>query len=960
MVKCKKYTKYLMLLFFSFTVLSALKASNGKYPIDYFSPVDYQAGNQNIDFAQNRDMEIFVANNLGVLSFDGSHWATHDQETGKKKRSILFDATDNRLYMGSQGDFGYYSENWHYTSLLDLVPYDERDFDDVWTIYNIDNVIYFCTFRAIYKYAKGKVQVIKPQQGHLQHSFNVGNRLFTQTDSGLLFEVLTTNTLAPISINYPDQTIRGIALHNAGFLVFYESGLINLHSALSITSAYPDLEQHLRGSYVNQVKRLNDGRLAIATQTKGLFLFSPENEDVEQIWTETGLASNACLASFEDFQGNLWIGMQNGLSLVRINSPMRIINSEIALQGSGYDLIDRPEGRYFTTSNGIYYQASNQNKVQLIKGTDGPAYQLQVIGDHLYAGHHKGLYDLKNGQATQIASTNGCWSVKVLHANPKYAIAGTYSGLYLFAIGDNQELIPQGPVKGFNQSSKYFEEDQHGRIWVGQYYRGLYRLDFKGNSLQQVYTRRITEEYPELPLDNKIILSKVDQEIYIGTEQGVYKLNQQDENIYPVEVINDQIGLIPIYVLQQDLRQNIFIVSDNKVGFFKPVGSEHYEYVPSSLYQLKYQFNNDLLNLAVHEANRDYISANEGFIAYDSQRETTGELNHNLFLKAVYSGTYDSLLYVHQPFEPRPEYYKEINISHDDKVIQFTVESDAFDQAMREEFRYILKGFDQSYGPWSDSNIKEYTNLPEGNYEFQVQSRNYLGQIKTSPAVFIHVQPPWHRSIFARILYVALFLLGVIVLWYMMNKQYEERTEKLNQQKLKELQEEQRKRQEIELAKEREVERLQNEKHQSELQHLNSLLAASTMNLVVKNELIETIKEDLNVVRKKGKSPETKRALEQIVKEIDTTLRVQEDWEQFEFHFDQVHGDFLDRLRKQFPELTTQDQKLCAYLRLNLSTKEIAQLMSISVRGVEIARYRLRKRLGLETKQNLSKFILEF
>ena len=132
------------------------------------------------------------------------------------------------------------------------------------------------------------------------------------------------------------------------------------------------------------------------------------------------------------------------------------------------------------------------------------------------------------------------------------------------------------------------------------------------------------------------------------------------------------------------------------------------------------------------------------------------------------------------------------------------------------------------------------------------------------------------------------------------------------------------------------------------------------MNLVVKNEFIETIKNALKEVRLKGKNLETKKALERIEREIDTTLRVQEDWEQFEHHFDQVHGDFLTRLRESFADLTPNDQKLCAFLRLNLNTKEIANLMSISLRGVEVARYRLRKKLSLKKGKNLSKFILEY
>ena len=147
---------------------------------------------------------------------------------------------------------------------------------------------------------------------------------------------------------------------------------------------------------------------------------------------------------------------------------------------------------------------------------------------------------------------------------------------------------------------------------------------------------------------------------------------------------------------------------------------------------------------------------------------------------------------------------------------------------------------------------------------------------------------------------------------------------------------------------------------QGELEHVNKLLAATTMNLVVKNEFIESIKEELKEVKQKGKTAETKLALEKVVKEIDISLRLRQDWEQFEYHFDKAHGDFLSRLRDEYPDLSPNEQKLCAFLRLNLNTKDIANLLSISLRGVEVARYRLRKKLALTKGQNLSKFILEY
>jgi DNA-binding CsgD family transcriptional regulator len=308
----------------------------------------------------------------------------------------------------------------------------------------------------------------------------------------------------------------------------------------------------------------------------------------------------------------------------------------------------------------------------------------------------------------------------------------------------------------------------------------------------------------------------------------------------------------------------------------------------------------------------------------------------------------------------RPENLAPLVVSSRAKVLQFGVEAFQFNEWSNQQFRYFLKGFDEGYREWTPATTKEYTNLREGDYEFYVQTQNHLGQTVTSPPFFLKVQPPFHRSLFAKLLYVAL---GLLALWLVSKRQkrrYHRKAQAAEAARQQELAKKQQELLDIEARKEQELRQLEEDKMKSELQHLNNLLAASTMNLVVKNEFMETIKEELKVVRQKGKSAETMAALEKIVREIDTTLRLQEDWEQFEFHFNQVHGDFLNRLRSQFHDLTASEQKLCVFLRLNLNTKDIANLLGVSQRGVEIARYRLRKKLELDSGQNLSKYILEF
>ena len=255
---------------------------------------------------------------------------------------------------------------------------------------------------------------------------------------------------------------------------------------------------------------------------------------------------------------------------------------------------------------------------------------------------------------------------------------------------------------------------------------------------------------------------------------------------------------------------------------------------------------------------------------------------------------------------------------------------------------------------------KEYTNLNEGQYEFLAQTRNHLGEITTSSPLSIKVNPPFHRSLIAKIIYILLAILTLILVALVQRRRYKSRAAEIDKENQRKLEEEKLKLLETKQQKEKEFQQLKDEKTQTEIQHINNLLAASTMNLVVKNEFIEMIKGQLNELKRTDKGKESKQTLEYIVKEIDTSLRINEDWEQFQYHFDKVHGDFLTRFTNEFLDLTPNEQKLCAFLRLNLSTKEIANFMSISHRGVEIARYRLRKKLNLNKRENLSKFVLEY
>jgi DNA-binding CsgD family transcriptional regulator len=151
---------------------------------------------------------------------------------------------------------------------------------------------------------------------------------------------------------------------------------------------------------------------------------------------------------------------------------------------------------------------------------------------------------------------------------------------------------------------------------------------------------------------------------------------------------------------------------------------------------------------------------------------------------------------------------------------------------------------------------------------------------------------------------------------------------------------------------------MQNDKLETEINYKNSELASTAMHLVKKGELVSKIKSELTQIVKGADSNKVEMELKKMIKSISEDDTIDTEWEKFAKHFDKVHSDFIKVLKDKHPAISNNEVKICAYLRMNLSTKEIAQLLNISARGVEISRYRLRKKLGLKTETNLFDYLI--
>ena len=147
-----------------------------------------------------------------------------------------------------------------------------------------------------------------------------------------------------------------------------------------------------------------------------------------------------------------------------------------------------------------------------------------------------------------------------------------------------------------------------------------------------------------------------------------------------------------------------------------------------------------------------------------------------------------------------------------------------------------------------------------------------------------------------------------------------------------------------------------------DLDHKAQDLAASTMNVIRKNETLLSIDKNLAKVIEYMAEDRNKslKILGKIRSEIKENIQHDDIWQQFEGNFDIVYNELLKRLGERFPNLTVSDKKMCAYLKMDLSSKEIAPLLNMTVRSIEMTRYRLRKKLGLRREESLTEFLQNF
>ncbi|NMM48536.1 triple tyrosine motif-containing protein [Marinigracilibium pacificum] len=960
-----------LLFLFLFISTQTISGQNSKgLPFTkYFSTQDYEGGIQNWTITQNNDGLIYVANNFGLLEYDANSWDRYMIPNGTKMRDVMI-GPKGKIYVAVQGDFGYVipsmPEGENYVSLADSLPDQYRNFDETWKVFNDGQKIYFCTFRQIFIYENDQfIDVIEPQFPPENFHF-VNNRLFVNEleygltyldngelklfDQGDFFKGIPITSIIPLANNH--------------LLIFTDSHGAYTWNGVKFDVWNNEIKEALSKAVVNTAIRLSSGNMAIGTQNQGLYITDSNGEVQYYLNKGNGLNNRTVLSLFEDIYGNLWVGHNNGISVIEMNIPFTIISEQSNLPGTGYDGLLVDDILYLGTNNGLYFKPFTDKSAQnfsFIPNTTGQVYSIKEIDNLLLLGHHLGAFQIKDQQVNELSDILGTWTYVELPNHPDMVVCGTYKGLLLFR-RDGETLKFVRKLKGFDESSRVMEVDSNGDIWMTHGYKGVYRI--KLNDALDSVTVDFYGQKNGLPSNNLINVWKINGRLIFSTETTVFSFNEQTDRFEPDKYFSEFFdNNASLSFMEQDPMGNIYFLSTDEIGVLIKQSNGTYEKNTKVFNRLKGLLNDDLQNLSVLSSNQVVYGAKEGFILYSKSGGDPSNLSFNAMIRRIYNTTNptDSLVfsgYYYDDGELTSDLPAERVSEYDYSQNSFRFEYSApfYQGANSTQYQYILENHDDEWSAWSESTIKEYTNLKEGTYTFKVRAKNIYDQISEEDTYTFVIISPWYRTPLAYISGAGFLMFLVIGVFYFIDKKHknEKRLMELNQKKAinqKEFQ--------LRSSVEK-IEQLEKEKLQSQVESKNKELATSTMHLLNKNSFINSIKHNISSIIKRSNNQEVKKELNKIMVNIDKNIASDEDWDHFAIHFDQVHGDFTKRLKDSFPKLTPQEMKLSAYLRMNLSTKEIAHLLNISVRGVEIARYRLRKKLDLDRSDNLQEFILKY
>lgn len=904
----------------------------------------YNAANKNWDIDQDERGFMYFANDIGLLQFDGIEWSLNTLPGSMIIRSVAA-LSHKTIFTGSYDEFGRWDRDISgklvYTSLSKDLDKTLFKNDDFWKIWIKEDKVYFQSFTSIYIYDYNTVIRI-PVDFPFLFLNKVREEFLVQEMLGPIYRLKDNNLeLIKGSEIFSNTDVRVILPYKKDqYLIGTSTKGIYIYDGLHFKEWNTELSKKLSVEELNCGIQTSDGNYYFGTILNGIYTTDSKGNILDNISTKGALQNNTILSLYEDKLKNVWVAMDRGISYIQHLDDMSCFSDELGRIGAVYDAISWDDKLFIGTNQGVYtiplnnlYVANLFSKINLIEGTQGQVWSLRIIDDKLYCGHNKGLKQIhKNLSVTdEYNLSTGVYDItKSEFKGQVLFLISTYSGLKLI----NKTTNNSTQSKQISEPITNTIVDHLGNVWLEHFMKGVYRcrLNNEGNSFSEImyYSRETNENLP-----SKMRIFKLGgRSMFIG-DDFFFLYDEVNDQITPDKLLNDCFKNV------KDIKQ---IVTEKESIYWALTNTAIYRFFYDgyrasviSRYNIGSNLSlvNNYENISVLNDSTNLICLDNGFLIHYDKKELikSDGLTPTAapYIESV--ETFDS---------KKNQAYIDIKtqneISYELNSITISFSSEKV-YPLDLQFQHMIESVDGEWSTPHKMNKVTYERLPEGTYTFKLRTIDNFGNPSEEASFTFIILPPWYQTWWAYLSYALIIIAVLYIIWLLILRRYRN----IHLQKIRS----------------REAKRLRalTEKLSREIEHKNAELLTQTSFIIQKNELLMKLQETVNDFYQKTSN----KSILPLQEKINTVLRgvdTEEDWKMFLIKFEQKHTNFFKNIKSKYPQLTSQDLRLCACIKLNLDIKETASLMNLSVRAIENSRYRLRKKLDLKPSDNLYDFII--
>jgi len=908
-----------LFLLFTLITTSATKAQQLLPFVENFTKSEYNGDNQVWNLAQGGDNAMYFANNHFFLRYNGVVWEKYTLPNKTIIRSVFADG--DKIYTGSYKEFGYWKRingKMKYFSLSEgkkLFPGSE-DNEEIWKIFKHKGKLYFQSFNELYIVNGTKTEKVRfPSQ--ISYCYSVDNKIYVASVSNGVY-LLDNKQFKKITAwpQLKGNIIHGIEKRAGQLYVFTKNNGVFVGNETSLQPWQSLVNVIIKDEVILSAKFISDNLLAVGTSRKGLYIIDMQTGTYKNINRNNSLKNNTVLSLMLDHENDLWLGLDNGISHVEINAPVSLFTDNSGTLGSVYSLSAMNYGYVLVTNHGIF--TYRNDKLDGVPNSQGQVWDIYKAGDKFIVGHNDGTYIFDGTTLTKQSTVNGGWKFLKSDYDGVY-FQTNYSGIAFYK--DINNLTQWQVLDSIKKPIRNIAQNRAGELWAADNYRSLYRITYDaGFNVKRVQNVSAANH---ITTDFAVKIFNFRNQILFLINNTWYTYNSIGDKLEEDKIFNALFKNISDIVPIDD--DNFMVIKDGLLYVVSQVNNTFsWKLLPEKYYQGRLILENTQI---YRDGKKLLVNLDDGFIAFNANAKKAPQ--PKITIEAFYN---DKLINDNTDIE----YNQSVNVNVVTPYFGY----------LKPELFYTLNGSKKML-PVKNGCIV-LNNLTSGSQNLDVYYNNGIKNIKVIDYTFV-VNKPWYFSFWIILLYIVVTV-GIFVLYYRWNHLKYLQKVKLNEEELKH------RTQIIELGLEADNKLMQQEyeKHKLEMEVQNkaSEVAGKSLSIAKHSEMIESIQE---VLETENNSENLKSKIKRVIK---TTSLSKNEWQSFEKNLIKSHEEFVDRLSKKYPGLTPKDIKLCIYLKMNLSSKEIAPLMNISFRGVELHRYRLRKKLEINQEESLSKFMI--